>query len=96
MENATKLVCSDRSASVSNAAVKDLLGTNATKPEYCSRALRIELADAQADFGTPISIEARRGGRPKGYHRASRWYLAGSMCDLCYTPLRKASGLVAF
>jgi len=59
---------------------------------------RTELTDAfQADdFGTPISIEARRGGRPKGYHRASRWYPAGLMYDLCYPPLRKASGLVAF
>jgi hypothetical protein len=45
-----------------------MLGTNATKPEYCSRATRTGLTDAfQADdFGTPISSAARRGGRPKG------------------------------
>jgi hypothetical protein len=67
MENATKQAPLERSAVALDPALKDLLATNATKPEYCSRA-RTELTGAlQADdFGTPISIGAAGVGRPKG------------------------------
>jgi len=70
-ENATKQARLDRSAASFEPVIEDLQATNATKPEYCSRAPRTELTDAfQADhFGTPFSIGGRRGGRPKGVSR---------------------------
>ena len=94
-KNATKRAPLERSAAAFDPAIKDLLGTNATKPEYCSRAPRTELTEELQtdDFGTPISIGGRWGGRPKGVSPASRWYPARLMYDLCYTPLRNASGL---
>jgi hypothetical protein len=42
----------------------------------------VSLADV---FGTPISTKAGGVVAPREYHRASRWYLAGLMYDLCYT-----------
>jgi hypothetical protein len=71
IENATKQAPLDRSAADSDPAMKDLLLTNATKQEYCSRSQLTELTGAfqAVDFGTPISIGGRRGGRPKGGSR---------------------------
>jgi hypothetical protein len=67
-KNATKLCCFREFRSGFEPVIKDLLGTNATKAEYCSRTPRPRVGPAhhQADFGTPISIAGRRGGRPKG------------------------------
>jgi hypothetical protein len=72
MENATEQAPLERSPAAFGGVSKDLLVTNATKREYCSRAARTELTGAfQAnEFGTPIRSQAAGCGRPKGYHLA--------------------------
>jgi hypothetical protein len=74
MENATKRAPLERSAAACDPAIKDLLGTNAIKPEYCSRPPRSELTDTHSKRTLGPLFRLQPGGvvAPWAYRLASR------------------------
>ena len=73
-KNATKRAPLERSAAAFDPAIKDLLGTNATKPEYCSRTPRprVDRRITKRTLGPLFRLQPGGVVPPWGYRLAGR------------------------